>query len=61
MRKKKARGDDDVPGDGLKLLGEGSLKIMKKLVKTVCENGEWHKDFTKFYIQVTVLRDKFLY
>ena len=31
MRNKKATGDDDVPGDVLKLLGEGSLKIMTKL------------------------------
>jgi len=26
MRNKKARGDDDVPGDVFKLLGEGGLK-----------------------------------
>ena len=29
MRNKKATGDDEVPGDVLKLLGEGGLKIMK--------------------------------
>ena len=29
MRTKKATGDDDVPRDVLKLLGEGGLKIMK--------------------------------
>jgi hypothetical protein len=34
-RKKKATGDDDVPGDVLKLLGEGSLKILTKLINTV--------------------------
>jgi hypothetical protein len=28
MRNKKATGDDDVPGDVLKLLGESGLKIM---------------------------------
>jgi hypothetical protein len=28
MRNEKATGDDDVPGDVLKLLGEGGLKIM---------------------------------
>ena len=27
MRNKKATGDDDVPGDVFKLLGEGGLKI----------------------------------
>jgi len=29
MRNKKATGDDDVPGDVLKLMGEGGLKIMR--------------------------------
>ena len=28
MRNEKATGDDDVPGDVLRLLGEGGLKIM---------------------------------
>ena len=32
MRNKKATGDDDVPGDVLKLFGEGVLKIMTKLI-----------------------------
>ena len=31
MRNRKATGDDDIPGDVLKLLGEGDLKIMTKL------------------------------
>jgi len=31
----------------LKLLGEGSLKIMKKLFNTIYETGEWSKDFTE--------------
>jgi hypothetical protein len=47
MRNKKATGDDDVPGDVLKLLGEGGLKVMKKLIKTIYETGEWPKDFTE--------------
>jgi hypothetical protein len=33
MRNKKATGDDDVPADVLKLLGEGGLKIMTKFIK----------------------------
>jgi len=33
MRNNKATGDDDIPGDVLKLLGEGGLKIMRKLTK----------------------------
>jgi len=48
MRNKKATGDDDVPGDVLKLLGEGGLKIMTKLINTIYETGEWLKDFMEF-------------
>ena len=47
MRKKKATGDDDVPGDVLKLLGEGVLRIMTKLISTIHETGEWPKDLTE--------------
>ena len=47
MRNKKVAGDDYVPGDVLKLLGEGGLKIMSKLINTIYETGEWSKDFTK--------------
>jgi hypothetical protein len=47
MRNKKATGDDDVPGDVLKLLGEGGLKVMMKLINTIYETGEWPKDFTE--------------
>jgi len=32
MRNKRATGDDDVPGDVLKLSEEGGLKIMTKLI-----------------------------
>jgi len=46
MRNKKATRDDDVPGDVFKLLGEGGLKIMTKLINTIYETGEWPKDFT---------------
>jgi hypothetical protein len=47
MRNKKATGDDDVPGDELKLFGEGSLKIMTKLINTIYESVEWPKDLTE--------------
>jgi hypothetical protein len=47
MRNKKTTGDDDVPGDVLKLLGESGLKIMTKLIYTVYEDGEWPKDYTE--------------
>ena len=45
MRNKKATGEDDVPADVLKLLGDGGLEIMTKLVNTIYETGEWPKDF----------------
>jgi hypothetical protein len=51
IRNKKATGDDDVPGDVLKLMREGGLKIMTKLINTIYETGEWPKDFT----QVTMI------
>jgi len=54
MRNKKATGDDDVPRDVLKLLGEGGLKIMKKLINNIYETGEWPSDFTK----VTMIASK---
>jgi hypothetical protein len=40
MGNKKATVDDDVPGDVLKLLAEGGLKIMIKLINTIYESGE---------------------
>jgi len=47
MKNKKATGDDDISGDVLKLLGEGGLKIIKKLFNTIYETGEWPKDLTE--------------
>ena len=35
MRNRKFTGDDDIPGDVLKLLEEGGLKILKKLSNTI--------------------------
>ena len=40
MRNKKATGDDDVPGDVLKILEEGGLKILIKLINTIYATGE---------------------
>jgi len=56
MRDKKATGDDDVPGDVLKLLREGGLKIMTKLINTIYETGEWPKDFTE--VTMNALKNK---
>jgi len=47
MRNKKATGDNDVPGDVLKLLGDGGWKILTKLINTIYKTGEWPKDFTE--------------
>ena len=55
MRNRKATGDDDVPGDALKLLG-GGLKILTKLFNTIYEMGEWPKDFTE--VTMIVLKKK---
>jgi hypothetical protein len=49
MRQKKATGDVEVPGDVLKLVGEGGLK-MTKLINAIYETEEWPKDFTEFTI-----------
>jgi hypothetical protein len=49
MRNRKATGYDDnnEPGDVLKWLGEGGLKILTKLINTIYETREWPKDFTE--------------
>jgi len=56
IRNRTATGDDDVPGDVLKLLGEGGLKILTKLINTIYETGEWPKDFTE--VTMIVLKKK---
>jgi len=47
MRNRKVTGDDDIPGDVLRLLGECGLKIMTKLSNTIYKIGEWPQDFTE--------------
>ncbi|PNF29711.1 hypothetical protein B7P43_G12560 [Cryptotermes secundus] len=51
MRNGKVTGDDDIPGEVLKLLGEGGLKTLTKLINTIYETGEWPKGF----IEVTMI------
>ena len=41
MGNRKTTGDDDIPGDVLKLLGEGGLKRLTKLSNTIYNTGEW--------------------
>jgi hypothetical protein len=45
MRDKKATGDNEVPGNEQKLLGEDGLRIMTKLISNMFETGEQLKDF----------------
>jgi hypothetical protein len=47
MRDKKATGDDDVPADVLKLLGEGGLRLMIQMINNIYVTGEWPTDFTE--------------
>jgi hypothetical protein len=47
MWNRKASEDDEVPGDLFKLLGEGCLKIMIKLINTLYEIGEWPMDISE--------------
>jgi hypothetical protein len=47
IRNRKATGDDDVPGDVLKLLGGGGLKIQTESINTIYGTGKWPKDFTE--------------
>ena len=38
-----ATGDEDVPGDVLKVLGEDDLRIMRRHVNNIYETKEWPK------------------
>jgi hypothetical protein len=51
IRGNKATGDDDVPGDVLKLLGEDGLRLMTQLINSIYVTGEWPRDF----IEVTMI------
>jgi hypothetical protein len=51
MRDKRDTGDDDVPGDVLKFLGEDSLKLMTQLINSIYVSGEWPRDL----IEITMI------
>ena len=55
-RNRKATGDDDIPGDVIKLLGEGGLEILTELSNTIYNTGEWPKDITE--VTMIVLKKK---
>ena len=44
---KKATGDDDVPENVLKVLGEDGLSIVIQVISNIYETGESSKDFTE--------------
>jgi hypothetical protein len=54
MKDKKATGDDDVPEDILKMLGEDGLSIVIKLINKLYETGERPKDLLmiKYFPQI---------
>jgi hypothetical protein len=47
MRYKKATGDNDVPGDVLKSLGEDDFRLMAELINSIYVTGESPRDFTE--------------
>jgi hypothetical protein len=47
MRDKKATGDDDVPVEALRLLGDDGLNLLTQLINNIYKNGEWPKDSTE--------------
>jgi hypothetical protein len=46
VRDKRVAGDDDVPGNVLRLLGDVGHNIMPHLISNIYGTGEWGKDFT---------------
>jgi len=58
MRNRKATGDDDVPGDVLKLLGESGLNILSKVSNSIYNTGECPQDFTEFTMIVLKKKTK---
>jgi hypothetical protein len=51
MRDKKATGDDGVPGDVLKLLGEDGVRLMTQMINSIYVTAEWPRAI----IEVTIL------
>jgi hypothetical protein len=47
MREKKATGDDDVPVDDLRLLGDGGFNLPIQLINNIYQSGEWPKVCTE--------------
>ena len=45
MQRKKTTGDDNLPVDLLKKLGDRWMKIMTALINKIYMSGDWPKDF----------------
>jgi hypothetical protein len=56
MKEKTTTGDEDVPGDVLKSLGEDGLTLMTWLINNIYETEDWPKDFTE--VTMTALKQK---
>jgi len=56
MKDNKATGDDDVPGNLVKLFKENSLSTMTQQISNVYKTGEWPKNFTKVTVIALTLR-----
>jgi hypothetical protein len=56
MKDNKATGDDDVPGDLVKLFREDSLSTVTQQINNIYKTGEWPKNFTE--VTVIVLKKK---
>jgi hypothetical protein len=47
IRNKKATGDDHVPAEALKLLGDDGLNVLTQLIYNIYESGERSNDFSE--------------
>jgi hypothetical protein len=56
MRVQKATANDEIPGDVLRLLGKGGLKLMTQLIHSIYVAGEWLRD--SIDVAMTVLKKK---
>ena len=51
MKRGKATGDDEIPVDILKLMGESGIDALTKLINRIYDSGEWPNDF----LEVTMI------
>jgi hypothetical protein len=56
IRDKRATGDEVVPGDVLRWLGEDGLRLMTQLISSIYVTGEWPRDLIE--VTMTALKKK---